>query len=69
MGYFRTKKIDRYSYRDLVDYVRKARCRVREVVLNPKLSDGGLDNALREWGEWREALARKEGENKSPLDK
>ncbi len=66
MGFFRTKKIDRYTEEQLEDKVVWARIGVLRAVGDRFLD---VDEALQEWAEWREALARKQGQNKSPLDK
>lgn len=67
MGYFRTKKIDRYTLSELKQNVDEAREHVVDMILWEE-SANILTDALHNWGEWREALARKEGKNKSPLD-
>jgi len=71
MGHFRTKKIGRYTLSELRKRVQKAERHVARIAKRGYLSGGEytgetvtLESALQNWGEWREALARKQGKNK-----
>lgn len=74
MGIFRTKKVDKYSIEDIESHINTSRelviamCRSVDLKRDSEFLSKKLDEALHEWAEWREALARKHNENKSPLD-
>lgn len=64
MGIFRTKKIGRYTDLDLATKV----IRSKEDIIDAAKDGGDIVTLLHTWAEWREALARKRSENRSPLD-
>ena len=67
MGFFRKHKAKQYTDKQARSNMATARMKIRQLCAEQSCSNDALDQALIEWAEWRELLARKEDQNESDV--
>lgn len=66
MGFFRKHKAKDFTEQEATAKLQQARRAVIDCIKEQK-EGNTLDEALKNWGEWRELLARKQGQNESEV--